>query len=69
MSESTHGEQELISDVNEFVRQTSNLTSDLPQTSGVRPHPSVESTESVLETVRFGQIIEQQSDEPSPESG
>lgn len=69
MSESTVGEQELLSDVNEFVRQTANLTSDMSQSSGLRPHPLIESTEQRLDTVRFGQIIQQQSDEPSPESG
>jgi hypothetical protein len=64
----TAGESELINDANEFVRQTSNLTSDLPQTTGVRPHPVIEVSESSVETSRFGLQIEDSSGEPTPQS-
>lgn len=50
----TKGEQDLITDLNEFVRQTADLTEDVPQTSGIRPHPVIEETETTLETTRFG---------------
>lgn len=67
MSDATEGEKLLVEYLNEFVRQTANLTSDVPQTSGVRPHPVIQSEETTLETKRFGLVIEQQPDEATPE--
>ncbi len=54
MGEITRGEQNVIDDANEFVRQSANLQSEIPETSGIRPHPLVESTEQTLDTTRFG---------------
>lgn len=50
----TEGERLLIDDLNEFVRQTSEDIDDLPQTTGIRPHPLIETTEETLGTKRFG---------------
>ncbi len=54
MGEQTKGEADLVSDLNEFVRQSANIQSEIPETSGIRPHPLVESTEQTLDTTRFG---------------
>ncbi len=54
MGEISRGEQGVIDDLNEFVRQSANLQSEVPETSGIRPHPLVESTEQTLDTSRFG---------------
>ncbi len=54
MGEITRGEQNVIDDANEFVRQSANLQSEVPETSGIRPHPLIESTEQTLDTSRFG---------------
>lgn len=48
------GEQHLLDDLNEFVRQTSDLLEDEPKTSGIRPPPQIEVTETTLDTTRFG---------------
>lgn len=54
MGEQTKGEADLVDDLNEFVRQSSNLAADVPQTTGIRPHPVIEETEQTLDTSRFG---------------
>ncbi len=50
----TQGERNVLDDANEFVRQSANIQSEVPETSGIRPHPLVESTEQTLDTSRFG---------------
>ncbi len=70
MGEQTRGEAELLSDLNEFVRQSANLQSEVPETSGIRPHPLVESTEQTLDTTRFGfGFGPKPSSDVTPESG
>lgn len=65
----TEGEQLVLADANEFVRQTQNLTSDVPITSGIRPHPQIEVTETTLNLSRFGMEIAStpEPDAPSAE--
>lgn len=48
------GEQNLLDDANEFIRQTANLISDTPPVSGIRPNPVIDVTQTESSTVRFG---------------
>lgn len=48
------GEQLVLNDANEFIRQTANLIDEAEQSTGIRPHPVIEESETVLETSRFG---------------
>lgn len=50
----TQGEQNLLNDLNEFVRNTANLLEDRPQTTGIRQNPVIESSESSLVLKKFG---------------
>ncbi len=77
MGEISRGEQNVIDDANEFVRQSANLQSEVPETSGIRPHPLIEATEQTLDTTRFGfgfgpkplATIEPESGTPTTETG
>src|SRR2546430_2046518 len=50
----TEGEKFVLADANEFIRQTANLIDEAEQSTGIRPHPIIEESETVLETTRFG---------------
>jgi hypothetical protein len=50
----TRGESELISDLNDFVRQTSDQLDEQDTSTGIRPNPVIEVTEQTLDTSRFG---------------
>lgn len=64
----TEGERLLIGDLNDFVRYTSQLTSEIPQSTGIRPHPVIESSETSLETTRIGLSIQDTPEEVNPGS-
>lgn len=64
----TEGERLLIADLNDFVRYTSQLLDETRMGNGIRPHPVIESSETSLETSRFGLQIENSAEEPSPQS-
>lgn len=49
----TKAEQNLIDDLNEFIRQTSGLIGDRAPSTGILPDPEIQVEQSVSQSVRF----------------
>lgn len=50
----TRGEQLVLDDANDFVRQATEQLEDQDQSTGIRPYPVIEASETTLDTTRFG---------------